>query len=395
MQVDGIKVYTMPLLQCPTGLRARLLLADGTAVEGCGFGAPVTRVGEVVFTTAMTGYPESLTDPSYRGQILIETHPMIGNYGVPSRSRLVHGVPLDYESDRVHVEGFIVAELPRPSHYASVASLHAWLAGEGVPGIYRVDTRFLVERIREHGVIMGIISVYPSGEEAPSWRELEKKLRSAKSYDERLFALEVSPSSPIKHAPEARPLARVSVLDCGLKYGILRRLLERRLEVTRYPCNAKADALIENYDGIVIGNGPGNPALLKHQARVAAEAALSGKPVLAICLGAQLLALGLGAETYKLPYGHRGVNKPVAEIGGGKRCMITTHNHGYAVSWESLAGTGLVPWFRQPDDGTLEGFRSKDGMVIATQFHPEAGPGPWDSSWIFDMFVERIRERAG
>jgi len=385
-----IRVYRYPLLRCPTGLRARLLLADGLAVEGCGFGAPVTRVGEVVFTTAMTGYPESLTDPSYRGQILVETHPMVGNYGVPSRSRLYHGVPLDYESERIHVEGFVVAELPRPSHYASVASLHAWLAGEGVPGIYRVDTRLLVETIREHGVIMGVISVHPVHEEPPSWEELRRRLESSPSYDELVLAAETQPPGPVTHKPLGRVRGRVSLLDCGVKYGILRRLLERGLEVTRIPClSATGDELVESYDGVVIGNGPGNPALLSTAARAAAEAASSGKPVLAICLGTQLLALGLGARTYKLPYGHRGVNKPVEEIGTG-RCMVATHNHGYAVDWDTVDATGLEPWFRQPDDGTLEGLRSRDGQVMATQFHPEAGPGPWDSLWIFDEFARRV-----
>jgi len=390
-----IRVYRYPLLRCPLGLRARLLLANGLAVEGCGFGAPGTRVGEVVFTTAMTGYPESLTDPSYRGQILVATHPMMGNYGVPSRSRLSHGVLLDYESERVQVEGFVVAELPRPSHSASVASLHAWLAGEGVPGIYRVDTRLLVEEIREHGVVMGVLSVTPVSEEPPGWDELAKTLASAPSYDERLLAAETQPPAPVTHSPAGSPRARVSLLDCGVKHGILRRLLERGVEVTRVPClQAGAGDLLDGYDAVVIGNGPGNPALLEKPARLAAEAAASGKPVLAICLGAQLLALGLGAETYKLPYGHRGVNKPVVEIPTG-RCMVSTHNHGYAVRWETLDATGLEPWFRQPDDGTLEGLRSRDGLVLATQFHPEAGPGPWDSFWIFDRFVKMAEAARG
>nr|WP_083494433.1 glutamine-hydrolyzing carbamoyl-phosphate synthase small subunit [Pyrodictium occultum] len=392
MQVGEIRVYRMPLLRCRTGLGARLLLADGLGVEGCGFGAPATRVGEVVFTTAMTGYPESLTDPSYRGQILVETHPMVGNYGVPSRARRVYGIPLDYESDRIQVEGFVVAELPEPSHYASAMSLHEWLRGEGVPGIYRVDTRMLVERIREHGVIMGVLSVYPLDEEPPSWDELARVLSSSKSYDERLFALETSPREPITHSPPGRPRARVSMLDCGVKYGILRQLLHRGVEVTRYPCTAGADELLDGYDAVVLSNGPGNPALLRAQARVAAEVATSGKPVLAVCLGMQLLSLGLGARAYKLPYGHRGVNKPVVELGTG-RCMVTTHNHGYAIDWDSLEGTGLEPWFRQPDDGTLEGVRSRDGLVLATQFHPEAGPGPWDSSWVFDLFVKMVAGR--
>lgn len=384
------RIHRYPFLRCPRGLCARLLLANGLGFEGCGFGARGVAVGEAVFTTAMTGYPESLTDPSYRGQILVETHPMIGNYGVPSPSRRYAGILLDYESDRIQVEGFVVAELPVPSHYASVMSLDEWLREENVPGIYRVDTRLIVRILREHGVLMAALAVFPCSESL-GWDELARILRESKSYDERVFALEVSPRKPITHNPPGEIRARVSMLDCGVKYGILRRLLERGISVTRYPCTASAEELLEGYDGVVLSNGPGNPSLLRKQAEVAAQVATSGKPVLAICLGMQLLSIGLGARAYKLPYGHRGVNKPVVELSTG-RCYITTHNHGYAIDPESLEGTGLVPWFIQPDDKTLEGVRSRDGLVLATQFHPEAGPGPWDSTWVFDEFLKLIEE---
>ena len=391
---EGLKtIHRYPFLRCPHGLCARLLLANGIGFEGCGFGAAGRVVGEAVFTTAMTGYPESLTDPSYRGQILVETHPMMGNYGVPTRSRSYAGVPLDYESDSIQVEGFVVAELPRPSHYASVMSLDEWLREEGVPGIYRVDTRLLVRILREHGVLMAALAVFPCNEPV-EWGELVELLSESKSYDERVFALEVSPRKPITHKPLGRIRARIAVLDCGVKYGILRRLLERGALVTRYPCTARADELLDNYDGVVLSNGPGNPVLLRDQAETAAQVATSGKPVLAICLGMQLLSIGLGAEAYKLPYGHRGVNKPVVELGTGK-CYITTHNHGYAIDPGTLAGTGLRPWFIQPDDKTLEGVVSRDGLVLATQFHPEAGPGPWDSTWVFDRFLRLIDGRRG
>jgi carbamoyl-phosphate synthase small subunit len=381
-------IYKYPFLKCPRGLCSRLLLANGVGFEGCGFGSPRTVVGEAVFTTAMTGYPESLTDPSYRGQILVETHPMIGNYGVPSRSRNVAGIPLDYESDSIQVEGFVVAELPKPSHYASVMSLDEWFRSEDRPGMYRVDTRLLVRILREHGVVMAVLATFPC-DNPVTWEELAETLGKSKTYDENLYALSVTPQKPITHHPDGKPVARISVLDCGIKYGILRQLLLRGIEVTRYPCWARSDELVENYDGILLSNGPGNPVLLKQQAETAARVATSGKPILAICLGMQLLSIGLGAETYKLPYGHRGVNKPVIDLETGK-CYITTHNHGYAVRVESLEGTGLVPWFRQPDDGTLEGVKTRDGLVLATQFHPEAGPGPWDSTWVFDLFLKNV-----
>ncbi|MET1101172.1 MAG: glutamine-hydrolyzing carbamoyl-phosphate synthase small subunit [Pyrodictiaceae archaeon] len=383
-------MYRYPFLRCPHDLCARLLLANGLGFEGCGFGAMGTAIGEAVFTTAMTGYPESLTDPSYRGQILVETHPMMGNYGVPSPSRRYAGIPLDYESDRVQVEGFVVAELPAPSHHASVMSLDEWLRKEKVPGIYRVDTRLLVRILREHGVLMAALAVFPC-KEPVAWDELARLLRESRSYDERVLALEVSPRKPIIHDPPHGVKARVSMLDCGVKYGILRRLLERGISVTRYPCDTPADELLDGYEGVILSNGPGNPSLLKKQTEVAAQVATSGKPVLAICLGMQLLSIGLGAKAYKLPYGHRGINKPVVELGTGK-CYITTHNHGYAIDPDSLEGTGLLPWFTQPDDGTLEGVKSKDGLILATQFHPEAGPGPWDTTWIFDEFLKLIQK---
>ena len=385
-----LRVYKYPGLRCRLGLRARLLLEDGLAVEGCGFGSPATRTGEVVFTTATTGYTESLTDPSYMGQILVEAHPMMGNYGVPARASRYPGLLLDYESPRIRVEGFAVAELPRPSHYASVSSLHSWLASEGIPGIYRVDTRFLIKHIRSKGVMMGVLAVYSEGGPEPEWGELGRILSSAPRYDEVRYAYKASPREPVRHRPMGMPVARVSLLDCGVKNGILRRLLEEGVEVTRYPCWTSSDVLLEGYDGVVIGNGPGNPARLYEAVKTAGDVASSGKPVLGICLGMQLLALGLGLRVYKLPYGHRAVNKPVVDNTG--RCMVSTHNHGYAVDPEGLEAQGLEPWFWQPDDGTLEGFVSRDGFMMATQFHPEAGPGPWDGLRVFHDFRRRLVE---
>ncbi len=382
----------LPGLRCKTGLRARILLEDGIAVEGCGFGAPGVRVGEVVFSTGMQGYTEALTDPSYAGQILVWTHPMVGCYGVPSPSHSYLGVPLDYESDRVQVEGFIVSELPPHNHYLSIASLHEWLKSEGVPGAYRVDTRALVKRIREKGVMMGALAVYPEGDPV-DWDRLRGVLEEAMRYDTLDLTRRVSPREPVIHEPPGSPLATVSVLDCGLKYGILRELLKAGLKVVRMPCWSRASELLEGYDGVVLSNGPGNPAVLGGQIEVVRELVYSGKPVLGICLGMQLLSLALGARVYKLRYGHRGPNKGVLEVGSG-RSYITTQNHGYAVDEGSLDGTGLRVWFRNIDDGTVEGVRHAKLPVMAVQFHPEGGPGPRDTSWIFHAYAKLLAGRG-
>ncbi|MEB3852204.1 MAG: glutamine-hydrolyzing carbamoyl-phosphate synthase small subunit [Desulfurococcales archaeon] len=376
--------------RCRTGLRGALLLESGLAVEGCGFGAEGVRVGEVVFSTSMTGYPESLTDPSYRGQILVYTHPMVGNYGVP-RPRVRHGVLYGLESERVHVEGFVVAELSRHAPRPGRLGLHEWLRAQGVPGVFRVDTRMLVRHLRSRGTMMGAVGVYPEGEPAP-WDELEAALEAAPGYGVVDYTKQVTPAGPVAHEPPGA-WARVSMLDCGVKHGILRRLTSLGLAVTRYPCSTPPEELVDGYQGVVVSNGPGNPALLAREAETVAALVEYGVPLLGVCLGMHLVALGLGAETYKLPYGHRGPNKPVVEAGGG-RCYITTQNHGYAVRRESLEGTGLRVWFYNPDDGSLEGLLHESKPVLATQFHPEAGPGPYDTFWVFEAFARMVRRHA-
>ncbi len=384
-------VYRLPSLRCRTGLRARIA-AKGFGVEACGFGSEGLRVGELVFSTSMTGYPESLTDPSYRGQILIYTHPMVGNYGVPQVPLLDGSVSLELESASVQVEGFIVAELPRHSHGRAWMSLDEWLRMSGVPGAYRVDTRALVKAVRDGGASEAVIAVYPEWEEPPSWESLYEALRSWGSYSEKDYTAGVSPEEPVTVKPPSRPRGRVSLLDCGVKHGIIRELLARGLEVVRMPCDSTAGELLEGVDGVVIGSGPGNPALLSRAASASGEAALSGKPALGVCLGMQLMALGVGASTYKLKYGHRGVNKPVVNLEDG-RGYITTHNHGFAVDPSSLEGTGFKPWFISPDDGVLEGIKHEELPAMAVQFHPEGGPGPTDASWIFDLFLRLIEKR--
>lgn len=379
----------LPQLICKeTKLKARLLLEDGTAVEGCGFGYPDTRVGEVVFSTSMTGYTEALTDPSYAGQILIWTHPMVGCYGVPTKGYAISNVPISYESDKIQVEGFIVVALPPPNHYLSVASLNEWFKESRVPGMYNVDTRALVKKLRERGVMMGVISVFPENEEV-EWGELEKKLKLAERYDDKDFAFLVSPRNVIVHEPSSRPIATIAVLDCGIKNGIIRWLLRFGFKVVRFPCWSKSTNLIDEGHGVLISNGPGNPAILKKQIDTVKEIVYSGKPVLGICLGNQLLSLALGSRIYKLKYGHRGPNKGVLDV-LTKKGYITTQNHGYAVDENSLKDTELTLWFRNIDDSSTEGVIHKKLPVIGVQFHPEGGPGPHDTVWIFELFKKMV-----
>ncbi|MEB3773345.1 MAG: glutamine-hydrolyzing carbamoyl-phosphate synthase small subunit [Desulfurococcales archaeon] len=373
----------LPMLGCR--VKSRILLEDGTGIEACGFGYEGVSVGELVFTTAMTGYPESLTDPSYAGQILVITHPHVGNYGVP-RVRTWRGLALNMESESVKVSGLIVSDYPDYSHPEALWSLGEWLASDGVPGAYGVDTRWLVKKIRSMGVMQAVVA---TGEDPPGWGELSHILETSPRYDEVDYASLRSPRRPITYKPPGRARGRVSLLDCGVKHGIIRSLLDSGLEVTRMPCDSKAEDLLEGFDGVVLGSGPGNPELLKRQASTAGDLVASGKPVLGVCLGMQLLALGMGAGVYKMKFGHRGVNKPVKDLETG-RCYITTHNHGYAVDPDTLGGAGLKPWFVNPDDGTLEGVKVRGAPVIATQFHPEAGPGPWDTRWIFRLFSRMV-----
>jgi len=378
----------LPHLKCESGLRARLLLEDGEAIEGCGFGAQGIRVGEIVFSTGMTGYAEALTDPSYAGQILIWTHPMVGCYGVPTKTHSYCDIPLNYESDHIQVDGFIVTELPPPNHHLSIYDLSTWLAKSSVPGMYKVDTRALVKKIRERGVMMGALAVF-NEKEVVEWSVLEKELRYAERYDLKDFTLKVSPKTTVVHEPLSKPVATVSVLDCGLKYGILRWLLRYGFRVVRFPCWAKADQLLDGFQGVVISNGPGNPALLVNQIKTVREVVASGVPVLGICLGMQLLSLAFGARAYKLRYGHRGPNKGVIDVITG-RSYITTQNHGYAIDEQSLSDAGLVLWFKNIDDGSVEGVMHVKLPAIATQFHPEGGPGPHDTTWVFELFKKLV-----
>jgi carbamoyl-phosphate synthase small subunit len=347
-------------------------------------------VGEVVFTTGMVGYPESLTDPSYRGQILTFTFPLLGNYGVPrAGARDPVGLPV-LESEQVQVRGVVVRGTTRPNHWSSARSLEEWLRAEGVPGIQGVDTRRLTQHLRDRGVLRGVLDV-GSGASPPSDEELARAIARAPAYAEENYMAEVAPRAPTVLGRAGDPL--VAVLDCGVKTSILRALLGRRVAVLRLPYDHEVPAKWEGRPvrGLLIGNGPGDPAELGAAIEELGRPSTRRLPTLGICLGHQLLALARGATTFKLKYGHRGQNKTICFPDG--RALIMSENHGYAVDPKSLKGTGLNPWATNPDDGTLEGFRDAGGRVLALQGHPEGHPGPQEAGFVFERFVEKVRRR--
>jgi len=367
-------------------LSAALVLEDGSVFLGKGFGFPKTVVGEVVFTTGMVGYPESITDPSYRGQILCFTYPLIGNYGVPDPSiRDSWGLPLHYESDEPHVLGVIVHELcEKPSHWASVKGLHEWLYEEKVPGISGIDTRKLTKRLRVKGVMMGALEVSEGDVDVD---RLFSLLEKAPRYEHLDLVSEVTIKEPIIYENK-RPT--VVVIDCGVKYGIIRNLLQRGLTVVRVPRDYDADKILQfDPKGVLVSNGPGNPELNVKTIKTIGDLVEMGVPMLGICLGNQMIALALGASTFKMKYGHRGQNKPCVDLETGI-CYVTSQNHGFAVREDTLGDTGLSVWFLNADDMTVEGLKHRKKPVIAVQFHPEASPGPYDTEYIFDAFANMM-----
>lgn len=368
-----------------------MFLEDGTRFDGVGFGASTTVVGEVVFTTGMVGYPESLTDPSFRGQILTFTYPLIGNYGVPPTTvRDEWGLPQYLESTELQVRGMVVRGLTAPSHWQSRWGVEDWLQESGVPGLAGVDTRRLTEHLRAQGVVRGALHV---GASALSDDELAERIHRAPAYADEDYMAQVSPHRPTWLGRPSDPL--VAALDCGVKASILRALLHRGLSVLRLPYNAAVPERWEGHRvaGVVVGNGPGDPERLPGTIAEIGRVAKSDLPVLGICLGNQLLALARGGRTFKLKYGHRGQNKTVCFPDG--RAIIMSENHGYAVEPGSLRGTGLVPWATNPDDGTLEGVRDRTGRILALQGHPEGHPGPQEAGFVFDRFAERVKRRRG
>lgn len=363
--------------------QAILLLEDGTFFVGKGFGSEVNVVGEAVFTTGMVGYPESMTDPSFAGQVLCFTYPLIGNYGVPRKDELDRfGLPVHFESESIKVSGIIVQEhCERPSHWASRARLSEWMQEEGIPGISDIDTRALVSNLRERGVMMAALA---NATDLPTRKELASMIGKANRYDSIDFVKGVSTKTSYTYGP---PGNTVVLIDCGLKLSIIRNILKRRYRVVRVPYNASyADVMAYNPDGVVISNGPGDPTLCRDAIKTAGRLVDSEVPLLGICLGEQLIGLSQGVDTYKLKYGHRGQNKPVVDLTTG-RGYVTSQNHGYAVDRQKLERSHMKVWFMNADDGSVEGTTHERRPCIAVQFHPEASPGPYDTEFVFDDFV--------
>jgi carbamoyl-phosphate synthase small subunit len=355
--------------------RIRLVLADGTQLKGESFGAPAAVSGEVVFNTGMVGYPESLTDPSYRGQILVMTYPLAGNYGVPGDER-ADGMRLHFESPRIQACGLVVAEHSEEfSHWNAKKSLAAWLKEEGIPGICGVDTRALTRVLRERGTVPGKIVPEEDGPDLPDVTFDDPNLRN--------LAAEVSTREPVLYERGPR---RIVLVDCGTKNNIIRSFLKRDITVLRVPWDHPFDE--EEADGFLLSNGPGDPKMCAATISRARNLIGSDRPVLGICLGSQILALAAGADTYKLKYGHRSQNQPCVESGTG-RCHITSQNHGYAVDTKTLP-EDWREWFVNSNDGTNEGLVHISKPFFGVQFHPEAAPGPDDTDFIFDMFVRAL-----
>ncbi len=349
---------------------AELVLEDGTRFSGYSFGFPASVAGEVVFNTSMVGYPDTLTDPSYQGEILTFTYPLIGNYGIPTSSYF-EKINLSFESSAIHVRGLVVSEYSHEfSHWNAAQSLADWLQAQEIPAIYGIDTRTLTKKLRYQGTMLGKIVIDPAVVEF---------------YNPNLDHLvaQVSLSKPIEYGKGQK---RVILIDCGCKHQILYQLLTRGVIVKRVPWDY--NFLSEDFDGILISNGPGDPKMCRQTIYNVREAMHLNKPIFGICLGNQILALAAGANTYKLKFGHRSQNQPCLEV-GTNRCYITSQNHGYAVDSSTLPEEWR-PWFINVNDQTNEGIRHLTLPYMSVQFHPEATPGPVDTGYLFDQFVARL-----
>jgi carbamoyl-phosphate synthase small subunit len=352
-----------------------LVLSDGTKFKGKSFGSEKPVAGEVVFNTAMMGYPESLTDPSYAGQLMTLTYPLVGNYGVPPFSIEQNGLATFMESDKIYAQAIIVSDYSEAySHWNAKESLADWLKREGVPGITGVDTRELTKVLREHGVMMGQIIFDDEPENIPT-----------AEYEGVNWVDKVSCKDVIRYNEGAG--RKVVLVDCGVKNNIIRCLINRGVEVIRVPWNY--DYTDMEFDGLFLANGPGDPDMCVDAVEVLKkQMSTSRKPICGICMGNQLLAKAGGATIYKLKYGHRSHNQPVREV-GTNRCYVTSQNHGYAVDAATL-GNDWRELFVNMNDGSNEGIRHLSHPWFSSQFHPEACSGPVDTEFMFDRFIETL-----
>ena len=352
----------------------QLILKDGSVFIGYSFGMERSASGEVVFNTGMVGYPETLTDPSYRGQILVLSYPLIGNYGIPD-AEVTNGLLKHFESNKIHLQGLVISDYSDEySHWNAVKSLGRWLKEHNVPAIYGVDTRAITKNIRKHGVMSGKLVI-----------ENDDPLKI--KFDDpnnRNLVVEVSTKEKSIYG---KGKIQILLIDCGSKNNITRCLLKRDATVIKVPWDY--DITNEKYDGLLISNGPGNPLKYRTIINTVKKALGNNKPIFGICLGNQILGIAAGAKTYKLKYGHRSQNQPCLEI-GTKRCYITAQNHGYAINDGTIPDDWEV-WFKNLNDGTNEGIRHKEKPFFSVQFHPEASPGPTDTEFLFDRFLEIIK----
>ena len=378
-----------------------LILDDGSKFHGQSFGYEKPVAGEVVFNTAMTGYPESLTDPSYAGQLMTLTYPLVGNYGVPPFTFGANGIPDYMEGDHIHAEAIIVSDYSENhSHWNAVESLADWLKREHVPGITGIDTRALTKALREHGVMMGRI-VFDDAMDNGEWKmdnygEVNYVDRVS-CKDIIVYAAGESKTFPVSTPKEElnsqlsifhSQLKKVVLVDCGVKTNILRCLLRRGVEVIRVPWDYDFNGL--EFDGLFISNGPGDPDTCDAAVQNIRKAMQNEQlPIFGICMGNQLLSKAGGAKIYKLKYGHRSHNQPVRQV-GTPRCFITSQNHGYAVDNNTL-GEDWEPLFINMNDGSNEGIRHKRNPWFSAQFHPEAASGPTDTEFLFDEFVNLLK----
>lgn len=343
-------------------MQAKLILKSGEIIEGKSFGAPVSITGEVVFSTGMVGYPEALTDPSFRGQILVLTSPMIGNYGIPSKEY--------WESDKIQIAGLVVCNyIDTPSHHSSKETLSLWLKRFNIPALEIKGTRDLTQKIRTDGTLLGKI-IYGKKEipfEDPNKRNLVAEVSTKNIYT------------------KGDGENTVVLLDCGVKLNIIRQLVKRKLKVVVVPWDTDLMKLPFSYKALIISNGPGDPTKVEKTILNVKKVLTKKIPTFGICLGNQILAIAMGGTTYKLPFGHRSQNQPCV-LSGTKKCYLTTQNHGFAVK---KIPTGFREWFYNANDNTNEGIIHKTLPFMSVQFHPESSPGPLDTDWVFDYFLKK------